>query len=208
MCKKLMALMLVCAMVCMPGCGKKEKEQEADKEEQSAVAESIFDEETDEVIEGDRIQESENSSTVPDGPPSDSKDSEGSGLVEPPAPNTGNSGTAGSSGSGNSGNAGSSSGSGNSGNAGSSGSGNSGNTDSGSGSNTGGNTDSGSQSMNYESFQDMAPAQQQAYMESFDSIDAFFEWYNAAKEQYEKDHPSIEVGGNGSVDLDEVINGN
>ena len=43
-------------------------------------------------------------------------------------------------------------------------------------------------------------------MESFDSIDAFFEWYNAAKEQHEKENPPIEVDG-GAIDLDQIING-
>jgi len=42
-------------------------------------------------------------------------------------------------------------------------------------------------------------------MESFDDIEEFFEWYNKAKEKYEKDHPSIEIDG-GSIDLDKIAN--
>jgi len=59
--------------------------------------------------------------------------------------------------------------------------------------------------MTYEQFHAMDPANQQAYMESFDDIEEFFEWYNKAKEKYEKDHPSIEIDG-GSIDLDKIAN--
>lgn len=59
--------------------------------------------------------------------------------------------------------------------------------------------------MKYEEFHAMAPSKQQAYMESFDDIDEFFEWYNAAKAKYEKENPSIEVDG-GAIDLDKIAN--
>lgn len=65
----------------------------------------------------------------------------------------------------------------------------------------------GSDEVDYEAFQAMSPAQQQAHMESFADLDQFFDWYNAQKEQYEKEHPSIEVDG-GSIDLDKIVNGN
>lgn len=61
--------------------------------------------------------------------------------------------------------------------------------------------------MTYEKFSSMEPAKQREYQESFKDIDAFFEWYNAAKEKYEKEHPSIEVG-DGSVDLEQIAGGN
>ena len=54
--------------------------------------------------------------------------------------------------------------------------------------------------MTYEAFHAMSPAKQREYMESYKDIDKFFKWYNAAKKQYEKDHPSIEVDG-GPVEL-------
>ena len=57
--------------------------------------------------------------------------------------------------------------------------------------------------IDYEAFIAMTPAQQRAYMESFESIDAFFAWYNAAKEAYEKDHPAIDVG-DGVIDLEDI----
>lgn len=52
----------------------------------------------------------------------------------------------------------------------------------------------------YERFINMTPAEQQAYMESFESIEAFFEWYNQAKAEYEAANPPIEVG-DGNIDL-------
>lgn len=59
----------------------------------------------------------------------------------------------------------------------------------------------------YEIFQAMTPSEQQAYMESFESIDAFFDWYDQAKSEHEAANPSIDVG-NGNIDLDEIIGGN
>lgn len=58
----------------------------------------------------------------------------------------------------------------------------------------------------YEQFQNMSPEQQQAYMESFESIEAFFEWLNEAKEAYEKANPPIEVG-SGIIDIGAIIEG-
>ena len=57
--------------------------------------------------------------------------------------------------------------------------------------------------LDYETFQAMPAAQQQQVMEGFPSIEAFFDWYEAAKAQYEADHPPIEVDG-GSIDLDDL----
>ena len=56
----------------------------------------------------------------------------------------------------------------------------------------------------FEWFQNLSPSEQQKYMESFDSIDAFFTWYNAAREAYEKDNQVIEVDG-GAIDIGAII---
>ncbi len=61
----------------------------------------------------------------------------------------------------------------------------------------------GDTELTYEEFRALSPSQQQAYMESFDDIDAFFDWLNAAEEEYKKNNPSIEVDG-GVVDLEEI----
>lgn len=60
------------------------------------------------------------------------------------------------------------------------------------------------QELTYQQFKDLPPAQQQEYQESFESIDAFFEWYNAAKEAYDKENPPILIGPDGVVDLDKI----
>ena len=58
--------------------------------------------------------------------------------------------------------------------------------------------------IDYETFVALDPAVQREYMESFESMDAFFEWYNAAKEAYEKAHPPIDVG-DGVIDLEDLF---
>lgn len=65
---------------------------------------------------------------------------------------------------------------------------------------TGGSSTAASE---YEAYHAMSGAEQKAYLESFESIEAFFEWYNAAKAEYEAAHPSIEIE-NGSVDLSQI----
>lgn len=55
----------------------------------------------------------------------------------------------------------------------------------------------------YEKFHALSPAEQQEFVESFASIDAFFEWYNAAQEEYERNNPSIDVG-SGPIDLSKL----
>lgn len=58
--------------------------------------------------------------------------------------------------------------------------------------------------IDYETFTAMEPALQRQYMESFESMDAFFEWYNAAKEAYEQEHPVLDVG-DGVIDLEDLL---
>ena len=59
---------------------------------------------------------------------------------------------------------------------------------------------SGPVEIGYEEFQSMSPKEQQEYMESFPSIEAFFEWYNEAKERYLEENPPIDID-DGNVDL-------
>ncbi len=65
-----------------------------------------------------------------------------------------------------------------------------------------------SKEITYEEYMAMSGAEQQEYMMSFSSIEAFFEWFNAAKAKYDAEHPSIEIGGDGSIDLGDIIGGN
>lgn len=53
----------------------------------------------------------------------------------------------------------------------------------------------------YQRYLNMSGAEQQAFIQEFDSIPAFFEWLNAAKDAYETLNPDIEIGEDGKVDL-------
>lgn len=59
----------------------------------------------------------------------------------------------------------------------------------------------------YEKFQEMSASDQHAYMNSFESVDAFFEWYNAAQAEYEATKNEIVVG-SGSINFEEIIENN
>lgn len=58
----------------------------------------------------------------------------------------------------------------------------------------------------YEAFTALDPVEQQKFVESFATIDQFFDWYNAAKAAYEAANPPIDVG-DGKIDLEEIIGG-
>ena len=64
-----------------------------------------------------------------------------------------------------------------------------------------GNPDSTVQSLDYKTFKAMTATQKKAYQESFESMDAFFEWYNAAYEAYREANPPTEIDGSGVVTL-------
>ena len=59
----------------------------------------------------------------------------------------------------------------------------------------------------YEWFNALSGEEQEAYMETFDSIAAFFDWYNAAKAEYEALYPSIDIG-DANIDIGDIIGGN
>ncbi|MBE6750631.1 MAG: hypothetical protein E7560_05660 [Ruminococcaceae bacterium] len=55
----------------------------------------------------------------------------------------------------------------------------------------------------YEIYHDMTPTEQQAFFKSFNGFENFFDWYKKAKEQYQYEHPDIEI--DGSIDLGGLI---
>ena len=57
-------------------------------------------------------------------------------------------------------------------------------------------------SAEYEAFCAMTGAEKKAYQNSFETIDAFFEWYDAAMEAYNKEHPPTEIGSDGTINMD------
>ena len=58
----------------------------------------------------------------------------------------------------------------------------------------------------YEDYQNMSAEEQKAFMNSFKSMDDFFTWFNAARKKAEEGY--IEIGGDGTVDLGDILNGN
>lgn len=51
----------------------------------------------------------------------------------------------------------------------------------------------------YDEYMTMSSAEQEAYFNSFPSVEAFFAWFNAAKEKYQAEHPGIEIGPGGMI---------
>ncbi len=62
--------------------------------------------------------------------------------------------------------------------------------------------------MTYEDYMNLDPDSQQAFFDSFASVQDFFAWFNAAKSEYEANDDSIIIDGNGSVDIGDIIGGN
>ena len=58
----------------------------------------------------------------------------------------------------------------------------------------------------YESYMNMSPEQQEAFMESFGSVDAFIEWLKEAKSESENSEDnSIIIDGNGPIDMEDIF---
>ena len=62
--------------------------------------------------------------------------------------------------------------------------------------------------MKLEDYKAMTTAQQQAYFNSFASVDAFYEWLDAAEADYEERHKNDTVTGDGTLDLGDYITKN
>lgn len=56
----------------------------------------------------------------------------------------------------------------------------------------------------YERYMAMSGDEQMAFMESFGSVEAFFEWLNAAKAEHEALKPAIPIE-DGKIDLSEIV---
>lgn len=56
----------------------------------------------------------------------------------------------------------------------------------------------------YEEYHNMSASAQQEFFAKFGSYEAFFEWYNDAKDKYKLEHPENIVDG-GEIDLNEVV---
>ena len=58
--------------------------------------------------------------------------------------------------------------------------------------------------LKYEEFYALSPEEKDAYLNSFGDYNAFFNWYVAAQEQFTKEHPDIEIGPGGTIDLSKL----
>ena len=47
--------------------------------------------------------------------------------------------------------------------------------------------------MDYETYMSLSESEQYAFYLSFDNIQEFFEWFNAAKEKYKEEHPGVDL---------------
>ena len=61
-----------------------------------------------------------------------------------------------------------------------------------------------SQNLKWEEFYALSAEQKDAYKNSFSSKDAFFDWMVAAQDQFTEEHPTIEIGPDGSIDLSKL----
>lgn len=60
----------------------------------------------------------------------------------------------------------------------------------------------------YEEYNAMSAQERQAFTRRFESIAAFWDWYDAAKAQYDSTRETIEIGGGDGIDLGDLIGGN
>ncbi len=57
----------------------------------------------------------------------------------------------------------------------------------------------------YEEYNAMTGDEQMAHLQRFESMEAFFAWYNAAKAEYEANQDYIEIPDDGVIDLEEIL---
>lgn len=77
------------------------------------------------------------------------------------------------------------------------------------GTTSGGTTDDTKpKTLTWEEYNALSGEEQYAYFQSFSDPKDFFAWQEKAKADYEKRHPTIEVGKDGTVDIGDLINGN
>lgn len=64
------------------------------------------------------------------------------------------------------------------------------------------------QDVTWEEYEAMTGEQRQAHFEKFASPEAYLKWMTDAKAAYEKSHPTIDVGKDGTIDIGEIIGKN
>ena len=61
-------------------------------------------------------------------------------------------------------------------------------------------------SMTYEEYEAMSEAEKDIFRDSFEPRIDFYIWYAAAKKDYEDSKNNIVIGGDGSIDLGDILN--
>ena len=60
------------------------------------------------------------------------------------------------------------------------------------------------QTMTYEQYNELSAEEQEAFFNSFETVDDFFTWYNKAKQEYENNQDYIEIGGDQDINIGEM----
>ena len=62
------------------------------------------------------------------------------------------------------------------------------------------------ETLTFEQFLLLTPEQQQEYMNSYDDIMDFLEWYSVAEEAYKKEHENDDIIADGDINIGDFIN--
>ncbi len=65
-------------------------------------------------------------------------------------------------------------------------------------------TPDASQDLKWEEYYALSPEQQDAYFDSFSDYKEFQKWMKKAQEQFKEEHPTIEIGADGTIDLSKL----
>lgn len=65
-------------------------------------------------------------------------------------------------------------------------------------------TPDASQDLKWEEYYALTPEQQDAYFDSFSDYKEFQKWMKKAQERFKTEHPTIEIGPDGSIDLSKL----
>ena len=59
--------------------------------------------------------------------------------------------------------------------------------------------------LTYKEYLSLSAEKREEYYKTFESVDAFAKWHKSALEEYKKDDDSIQITGNGSLNLEDYI---
>ena len=65
-------------------------------------------------------------------------------------------------------------------------------------------TPDASKDLKWEEYYALSPEQRDAYIDSFGDDEKFYNWMKKAQAEFKTDHPDIEIGADGSIDLSKL----